>query len=374
MHSKPFVTLGVLVAAIAIQAQAPTPNVTTAKPGRARNVILFIGDGTGLSTIHAASLHGYGEPQKLYIHRMPYLAWSETSSASRWVTDSAAGMTAIVTGQKTHNGVISQSADAVRGQKDGKPLKTILEHAEEKGLLTGAITNSPLADATPAATYAHANDRATFGQIFRYVVEPCYGDGIDVAIGPGVERIVTETQALGIDLPAALQKKGYRYVQNDRDGITKAASDRQRVIGLFPAAGEFDLDFATDAALDILERGPRGFFLMVESNNHSKDVVHTLDRTVKMDRLIEKVAGRMKGTNTLIIFTADHSYDMRLTGPGAKGDPLLPSMVVQGNHAAEEVLVAAQGPGAEKVRGFMRNTQLFDVMMDAFGWEKNSHR
>src|SRR5688572_20975155 len=362
-------TFGVILTINLTQGNAQAP-----KPGAARNVILFLGDGTGLSTIHAASLYGHREPQKLYIQRMPHLAFSETSSASRWVTDSAAGMTAIVTGEKTHNGVISQSDAAVRGKQDGRPLKTILEHAEEKGLLTGVVTNSPLADATPAATYAHANDRATFGQIFRYVVEPCYGDGVDVAIGPGVERIVTETQALGIDLPAALQKKGYRYVQNDREGIRKAASDKQRVVGLFASAGEFDLEFATDAALDILERSQRGFFLMVESNNHSKDVLHTLDRTVKMDRLIESVSERMKGTDTLILFTADHSYDMRLSGGVARGESIVPSMVVVGNHAGEEVLVAAQGPGAEKVRGFMRNTQLFDVMMDAFGWEKSSHK
>lgn len=376
MRFRPLVTLGALFAVIAVysHAQAPQSNTTNAKPRPARNVILFLGDGTGLSTINAASIHGYGEPQKLYIQHMPYLAWSETSSASRWVTDSAAGMTAIVTGQKTHNGVISQGADAVRGVKDGRPLKTILEYAEEKGLLTGVITNSPLADATPAATYAHANDRATFGQIFRYVVQPCYGDGVDVAIGPGVERIITETKALGIDLPSVLQKKGYRYVQNDLNGIRKAADDKQRVVGLFPTAGEFDIAPATEAALKILEGSQRGFFLMVESNNHSTDIRHTLDRTVKMDKLIEKVADRMKGTDTLIIFTADHSYDMRLSGGVAKGESILPSMVVQGNHAGEEVLVAAQGPGAEKVRGFMRNTQLFDVMMDAYGWQKNSHR
>src|SRR5688572_12285101 len=313
-HSRPLAIFAVIFGTIAVQAQSPAPNAANAKPALARNVILFLGDGTGLSTIHAASVHGYGEPQKLYLHRMPHLAWSETSSASRWVTDSAAGMTAIVTGQKTHNGVISQGADAVRGKKDGRPLKTILEYAEEKGLLTGVVTNSPLADATPAATYAHANDRATFGQIFRYVVEPCYGDGVDVAIGPGVERIIPETQALGIDLPSALQKKGYRFVQDDRDGIRRAAADKQRVVGLFSSAGEFDLELATDAALDILERSDRGFFLMVESNNHSKDIPHTLDRTVKMDKLIEKVAERVKGTDTLLIFTADHSYDMRLTG------------------------------------------------------------
>ena len=376
MRLRQLAILGILLGVFIseLQGQAPQPNAGNAKPRLARNVILFLGDGTGLSTIHAASLHGYGDPQKLYIQRMPYLAWSETSSASRWVTDSAAGMTAIVTGEKTHNGVISQSADAVRGLKDGRPLKTILEYAEEKGLLTGVVTNSPVADATPAATYAHANDRATFGQIFRYVVEPCYGDGVDVAIGPGVERILTETQALGIDLPSALEKKGYRYVQNDLEGVRKAAADSQRVVGLFESVADFDIEPAIDAALEILQRSQRGFFLMVESNNHSKDVQHTLDRTVKMDRLIESVSERMKGTDTLILFTADHSYDMRLSGVVEKGQSIVPSMVVVGNHAGEEVLVAAQGPGAEKVRGFMRNTQLFDVMMDAFGWEKNSHK
>lgn len=358
--------LGVMAGICAESGSAQVP--------KARNVILFLGDGTGLSTIHAASIRGHGAPQKLFIQRMPHLAFSETSSASRWVTDSAAGMTAIVTGEKTHNGVISQAADAVRGKKDGRPLKTILEYAEEKGLLTGVVTNSPLADATPAATYAHANDRATFGQIFRYVIEPCYGDGIDVAIGPGVERIIPETRALGIDVPSALQTKGYRFVRDDYDGVRKAALDTRRLVGLFSSAAEFDLDLATDTALDILQRSARGFFLMVESNNHSRDVQHTLDRTVKMDKLIEKVVARVKGTDTLIIFTADHSYDMRLSGAAAKGENIVAAMVVEGNHAGEEVLVAAQGPGAAQIRGFMRNTQLFDVMMNAYGWAKSSHR
>ena len=83
---------------------------------KAKNVILFIADAGGIPTLHAASLHGYGEPRKLYVQSMPNIGLSDTSTASNWVTDSAAGMTAIVTGQKTHNGVISQSADAVRGK------------------------------------------------------------------------------------------------------------------------------------------------------------------------------------------------------------------------------------------------------------------
>ena len=96
---------------------------------RAKNVILFHADAGGLPTVNAASIYGYGKAQALYIQSMPHIGLSDTSSASNWVSDSAAGMTAIVTGQKTHNGVVSQAPDAVRGVKDGKPLKTILEYA-----------------------------------------------------------------------------------------------------------------------------------------------------------------------------------------------------------------------------------------------------
>lgn len=103
---------------------------------RARNVILFLGDAGGIPTLNAASIHGHGAGQALFIHQMPHLALMDTSAVDRWVTDSAAGMTAIVTGHKTKNGVIAQSADAVRGKVDGAPLKSILEHAEERGLST----------------------------------------------------------------------------------------------------------------------------------------------------------------------------------------------------------------------------------------------
>ena len=89
-----------------------------ADDARARNVVLFLADAGGLATLNAASIHAHQAPAKLYVHGMPHIALSKTSSASRcWVTDSAAGMTAIVTGQKTHNGVISQSSAAVRGKR-----------------------------------------------------------------------------------------------------------------------------------------------------------------------------------------------------------------------------------------------------------------
>jgi len=186
-------TLLILTLCLSLAAAAPSAE-------HAKNVIVFLADAGGIPTLSAASLHGYDAPQKLYIQSWPHIGLSDTSAATSWVTDSANGMTAIVTGVKTHNSVISQGPDSVRGKKDGTPLKTILEYAEENGLSTGALTNVSIADATPAACYAHANDRAKWGDIFLQVFNPRYGDGIDVVIGAGRKQIYDQVTALGKNL------------------------------------------------------------------------------------------------------------------------------------------------------------------------------
>src|SRR5688500_12371325 len=164
---------------------------------RAKNVIIFLADAGGLPTLSAASLHGYDAPQKLYIQSWPHIALSDTSTASNWVTDSAAGMTAIVTGVKTHNGVISQGPDTIRGKQDGTPLKTVLEYAEERGLSTGVVSNVNIADATPASCYSQANSRSKFGEIFLQIFKPRFGDGVDLVIGVGRKPISERLLELG---------------------------------------------------------------------------------------------------------------------------------------------------------------------------------
>jgi len=347
---------------------------------RAKNVVVFLGDAGGIPTLSAASIQGYGKPRALFIQNMPHIALMETSTASAWVTDSAAGMTAIVTGHKTHNGVVSQSDAAVRGKKDGAPLKTILEYAEERGLSTGVISNSSIASATPAACYAQANDRKKVGEIFAQVLKPRFGDGVDVIIGPGRREILQATQALGLDLPAALPAQGYRLY----DSVEAIPPDANRVVALL-SSSEFDLEQAVQRAIEILGRNPKGFFLMVESDLHTENIVQGLDRTVGFDRIIRRTAERLAAADTLIVYAADHSYDFRVHD-GRKGRPLLTdaeraaSVADQqtvrwenvrrdDDHTAEEVLVTAQGPGAERVRGFIANTDLFHIMLAAYGWK-----
>ena len=107
---------------------------------------------------------------------------------------------------------------------------------------------------------------------------------------------------------------------------------------------------------------------MVESNNHFGDARKTLDRLVKMDRMIEQVSRKLKGTGTLILFTADHSYGVRIP-KGNRGEDVLPMVVIENTHTAEEVVATAEGPGAERIHGFFPNTQVFHFMMSSFGWK-----
>jgi alkaline phosphatase len=339
---------------------------------RAKNVILFLGDAGGLPVVNAAAAYK-GTPQSLFIQRMPHIGLMDTSTASAWVTDSAAGMTAIVTGRKTHSGVISQSDAAVRGKTDGEALKTILEYAEERGLSTGVITNDRVTGATPAACYAHVNDRKKQGEIFVQLLKPRFGDGVDLLIGVG-KAVLEEAAAVAPGVEAGLRQRGYAVLQS----LEEFQPSARRAIVLLPSA-QFDLAATVRRATEVLARNSKGYFLMVECDLHTDNLKQGLDRALLLDGIIEETARRV-GRDTLIVFTADHSFDTRLKG-GRKGDPLIVAdgagsaaaanapIRVDGGHTGEEVLVAAQGPGAERVRGFFPNTQLFHIMMAAYGWK-----
>jgi alkaline phosphatase len=350
---------------------------------RARNVILFLADAAGIPTLSAASLHAYGEGRRLFVQRMPHIGLSDTATASQFVTDSAAGMTAIVTGQRTHNGVIAQGPDAERGVRDGTPLKSIVDYAEERGLSTGIISNDSLAGATPAALYAKVNDRRKTAEIFRQALAARIGDGVDVLIGSGRPAIGAALAAANTSIERLAQEHGRPILAS----LDEIPADAARAVALLDDQ-HFDLMRAVDLARRMLAGNPRGYFLMVESDAHTDSIRKGLERMVALDRVIERTAATA-GPDTLVLFTADHSFDLRVRG-GVHGKPLLTGAAAENGggmeavrlanvrmddtHTAEEVLVAAQGPGSERVRGYMANTDLFHVMLSAFGWETTGPR
>lgn len=349
---------------------------------RAKNVILFVADAGGVSVIHAASVLGYGAPLKLNIQQWPHLGLNETSPVDKYVSDSANGMSSIMTGVKTRNGVISQSADAERRKKDGAPTKTLLEYAEERGLMTAVISTQSIADATPAATYAHSNDRGKWGEIFPQAFSPRYGDGVDVMFGAGRKKIGEQLSAQGTSFDK-LSKKHKRPIYSQLAEVP-ASNARPVVVG-----DDMDVHAATLKALDLLEQSPNGYFMAVEWDAHTDDTLKGLQNVVNFDKLIAEVQKRVNLDETLLLFTADHSFGLQVDG-GARGQDLmegygdwkalkkdddivrLKNVLVNRTHTAEEVPALAIGAGADQVRGYFPNTYLFDVMMKAYGWTEDA--
>jgi len=362
--------------------QASPQHSATAPSGKAKNIIVFLADAGGVSVVNAASLLAYGEPLKLRIQQWPYLGLSETSPVDNFVSDSANGMSAIMTGIKTHNGVISQAADAVRKERDGAPTKTLLEYAEERGLLTGVITTQSIADATPAATYAHSNDRGKWGEIFPQALAPRFGDGVDVMFGAGRKKIGEQLSAAGTSFEALSQSHD-RPIYASLDAVPQ--SNARPIV----VADDMDVHAATLRALDLLEQSPEGYLLVVEWDAHTDDPRKGLENVVNFDKLIAEIENRVDLSDTLLLFTADHSFGLQVDG-GQRGQDLLAgydtwkaaegedaivrlqNVLVNHSHTAEEVPALAIGAGAERVHGYFPNTHLFEIMMDALGWEPDS--
>jgi alkaline phosphatase len=331
----------------------------------AKNVILFLGDAGGLPTLNAAGIYAHDRPLSLFVHSMPHVGLSETSALDNWVTDSAAGMTAIMTGHKTRNGMVSMVPAEGGGFTEPQ---TLLEMAEQRGLSTGVITNMPIWDATPAVCYAHAQKRSDKASILKQLFAPRQGDGPDFIVGKDRQ---TFNQVIAPDTQDALFRKlGYQAVNVPAD----LRPDMTRAIAITDA--DFDPQPAVEAAIGSLSRNPKGYFLMVEWDMHTDDPVKGLTHGREMDDMIRRVS-QIAGKDTLILFVADHSFGLRLRS-SKRGQPLAEQVAamqgpkapvsVDPTHTGEEVVAAAMGPGAEGIHGFFSNTALFDVMRRALGW------
>ncbi|HLK65898.1 MAG TPA: alkaline phosphatase [Bryobacteraceae bacterium] len=343
----------------------------------AKNAILFIGDGAGVSSLNAASIYGYGRAQALYMQSMPHVALADTSTAKEWVTDAAAAATAWATGHKGRNGVVSQSPDAERDAKDGETLKTVLEFAEEHGLSTGIVANDDRTGVTIAAVaafYSHINNRQRSGDIFQQMLNPRFGNGPDVVIGTGRKWIAEQTSKMGRDLAGDIRAKGYIYLDS-LDAAVRLDPTQDRVIALFDDT-DFDFNLAVEQAIARLSHNPRGYLLIAFSDCHLGKGAKSLARVIELDKAIRHVTEKHK-QDTLVIATADHGYDLRIKGEAlaetqksATPRQVLSAISLEDQHTGEEVPVMAAGPGSEPVHGFIANTTIFHVIMGALGFEK----
>ena len=234
-----------------------------------KNVIFLIGDGMGFEQVRAAGMYLNGVEGTLSFEYLPYQGQVTTYSADSSVTDSAAAATAMATGTKVDNGVISM---AIPG--DGSELETLLEYFRDQGKSTGLVTTTYITHATPAAFGAHEPSRGNTAQIASDYLNQTRPN---VLFGGG---------ANGID-PSSAQNAGYTVVTDALEMFDLDTTMENMVSGQFGSGYmPYELDGLGDlphlsemtvTALDILDNDPDGFFLMVEGGRidhagHANDI------------------------------------------------------------------------------------------------------
>ncbi|KAF6107435.1 alkaline phosphatase, biomineralization associated [Phyllostomus discolor] len=134
----------------------------------AKNIIMFLGDGMGVSTVTAARIlkgqlhHNPGEETRLEMDKFPHVALSKTYNTNAQVPDSAGTATAYLCGVKANEGTVGVSAATQRSQCNttrGNEVTSILRWAKDAGKSVGVVTTTRVNHATPSATYAHSADR-----------------------------------------------------------------------------------------------------------------------------------------------------------------------------------------------------------------------
>ena len=462
-------------------------------PRKAKNVILFIGDGMSLSHRVAARLLSKGIAEgktfgKLAMDDMPHMALVATAGSDSIITDSANSASAYSTGHKSAVNAMGVYADRTANPLDDPRVETITSLAKRRlNMAIGIVTNTEIEDATPAAMVAHTRRRAEYDPI----VDQLFAAKPDVILGGGSANFLPKASPGSkrkddVDYIARFREAGYPVAMTASELNTLSAKPETRLLlGLF-ASGNMDgaldrkflkgggvkkfpeqpdLTEQVQAALSVLSRNDAGFFLMVESGMidkyaHLLDMERAVYDTIMLDnavRLAKDWAGK-RGDDTLILVVADHTHPNSLVGtinddmsttpnvpfrervgvydkagfpnypapdaegypsrvdvsrrlaifsaslpdhyetfrpklddpndPTVKGDDAgtfkandkykdvpgavlrpgnLPAMIGASVHSGEDVILTATGPGSERVRGAMDNTEVFRVMVDALG-------
>ena len=372
------------------QPAGSTPASGLASGGHARSVLLFIGDGMGAEQRKAGRWAAVGQSGQLAMDTLSVSGWLQTASANNPITDSAAGATAMATGVKTDNGHIGVDPD------EGV-LETILEIAEERGMVTGLVTTVEVSHATPAAFAAHVPDRNMMLEIALQMI----GSGVDVLLGGGEDEFLPPAEAGcyagvgertdGRNLIAEAQASGFTYVCDAAGLATVNTLTTDQLLGHF-AGAEMQRPYSptlaemTEASIEILSGDPQGFFLMVEGGRidkagHANDGANVILDVIGFDEAVQVgLDYAALHPDTLVIVAADHetggmSVSLSSTSaPDEDGPFTMPDSTpfyinwTTTGHTAADVPVTASGPWSTTLQGTHQNTEVFFTMRKAQDW------
>ncbi len=326
-----------------------------AKP--VKNVILIIGDGTGLTQWYA----GYtGNQGKLNVFNMRSIGLSLTASADSYVTDSGAGGTAMATGHKTNNAFIAALPDS-------SSVPSIPELLIKKNISTAIISTGDITDATPAAFYSHVADRNASEQI----AESFLSSDVAILIGAGEKSFNARKD--GKNIITAIKDKHYTVVTDisNTDTVTNS-----KVVVLDDKAGlpahKGRKDFLQKAlafSTSKLKRSKNGFFIMAEGAQpdwaaHGNKLEWMVQEVQDLDKAIGDMMRFVdEDKETLLIVTADHETGglTLLNGDVKKGK--VAGQFSSDDHSAVCVPVFAYGPQSTLFSGVYQNTEIFKKIM-----------
>lgn len=331
------------------------------KLSKVKNIILLIGDGMGLAQIYAGMTANHGN---LNLSQFLNIGFSKTNAADSYITDSAAGGTAMATGHKTRNRAIGVDSNLVA-------VPNLPDKIKPLGIKTGLISAGSMTDATPAAFYAHQPDRSLELDIAHdYLKSP-----VDIFIGGGADMFDKSKTA------DTLRSRGFQ-VSNQWSELASLKApflmlDNAKVVSILHGRGDF-LTQAFDKTQKTLNENKKGFFIMAEGaqidyGGHANKVPYVVTEMLDFDRLIGD-AMRFADSNgeTLVIVTADHE-----TGGLTLLDGDLKKGYVNGHfstndHTSVMVPVFAYGPHSMDFRGVYENTEIFNKILALFNrYHKN---
>jgi alkaline phosphatase len=342
-----------------------------------KNVILLIGDGTGLSQISSAFYFKETSPNYA---RFKNIGLINTSSSKQDITDSAAGATAFASGIKTYNGAIGVADDST-------DVENLVEIISSKNIKSGLISTSSITHATPASFYAHNISRGSAEEIALDLVQ----SDVDFFAGGGTSFFNNRSD--GKNLLNVLKEKDFSI-------DTTALSDLSAIQSFSKVAyllaenhmpptlkgrGDY-LSKATELAIQFLSKDEENsnFFMMVEGSQvdwggHANDGKYLVSELIDFDDAIGKALDfAEKDGNTLVVVTADHetggftlASTLKKREDGSEySDYNDLSMTFSTNgHSATLIPVFAFGPGSEEFIGVYENTDIFEKIIRVTRWK-----
>ena len=330
-----------------------------------QNVILLIGD--GMSTPQICAVMSATEKSTVF-EQFPVTGMVKTHSKSHKITDSAAGGTAIATGNKTNNGMIGMNADSI-------PVPSILEILSDEGMKTGLVATSYITHATPASFVAKNINRNNYEEI---AIDFANCEKVDLLIGGGRKHFNNRSDSL--DLIEKMKSDGWNYY----DTLININTDIEKLLVLadenhlpsYPQRGEF-LPEATSIALNNL-KNKNGFFLMIEGSQidfacHNNDSTYLVNEMIDFNNTINIVLDfARENPNTLVIVTADHETGgLSIIDPNGQYTQTY-SRFSTGSHSPLLVPIFAFGPGANNFTGIMENTDIMKKILETLTFDSDS--